>query len=345
MTEPVVTVVVVNYRSGRHLHGCLEALLSQDQGMPFEVIVVDNASGDDSFAVARTAAGAGRLTAIESDRNLGLAGGVNLALEQARGRYVAVLNPDTLTRAGWLLPLVEVMDGDASIGVACPLVLMTGTNRINSAGQHIHISGLGFNRLLAAPMTKAGDRVHEVPGLHGACFLVRTELLRKLGGWDETGFLYQEDVALSWSIRLAGASIVCVPDARVDHDYSLTMYPEKLYLLERNRWMLLATHLRLPTRLLIGPFLILSELLVLGLCVLRGPRFLGAKWNAVRWFLMHRPQWVAWRTRIESFRSTEDQSLLASQRWTYPLSQFFTLGAERGESRRQPPGGLPTEAG
>jgi GT2 family glycosyltransferase len=344
MGEPVATVVVVNYRSGRHLRTCLEALLSHNQGVSVEVIVVDNASGDDSFDVARAAAEAGLVTALESGTNLGLAGGVNLALECARGRYLAVVNPDTVTQPGWLSPLIEVLERDAKIGVACPLILLTGTDRINSAGQHIHVTGLGFNRLLEAPRSEAGDLPHEVPGLHGACFLIRTEMLRRLGGWDETGFLYQEDVALSWSTRLAGMSIVCVPASRVSHDYSLTMYPEKLYLLERNRWMLLATHLRLPTRLLMGPILILSELLVLGLCVLRGPRFLGAKWSAVRWFLTHRSQWVAWRARIESFRGIRDPSLLRAQRWTYPLSQFFTLGGERGTSRRQPPGGLPTEA-
>ena len=345
MTEPVVTVVVVNYRSGLHLGTCLDALLSHHQDLPIEVIVVDNASGDDSFAAARAGAKAGKVTALESERNLGLAGGVNLALERARGRYMAVVNPDTVAQPGWLEPLVAVMEGDEGIGVACPLILLTGTDRVNSAGQHIHVSGLGFNRLLGAPAAKVGELAHEVPGLHGACFLIRTELLRQLGGWDETGFLYQEDVALSWSARLVGASIVCVPAARVAHDYSLTMYPEKLYLLERNRWMLLATHLRLPTRLLLGPVLILSELLVLGLCLLRGPRFLGAKWKAVKWFLANRTQWIAWRGRIEAFRRSDDKSLLMAQRWSYPLGQFFTLGSERGASHRQPPGGLPIEAG
>jgi len=343
MTEPVVTVVIVNYRSGHHLRTCLDALLSQDQGLSVEVIVVDNASGDDSFGVARAAADAGKVTALESERNLGLAGGVNLALARARGRYLAVVNPDTVVGRGWLPPLVEVMAGDSSIGVACPLILLTATDLINSAGQHIHVSGLGFNRFLGATAAAAGDASQPVPGLHGACFLIETDLLRALGGWDSTGFLYQEDVALSWTVRLAGRSIVCVPASKVSHDYSLTMYPEKLYLLERNRWMLLATHLRLLTRVWMSPVILLSELLVWGLCVLRGPRFVTAKWNAVRWVLTHQAEVAAWRARVDQIRTHGDLTLIGAMRWTYPLGQFFTLGGERGVSARQPPGGLPTE--
>jgi hypothetical protein len=268
---------------------------------------------------------------------------VNLALTHARGRYLAVVNPDTTFEPGWVRPLVEMMDSDPSIGVACPLILLSGTKRINSAGQHIHVTGLGFNRFLGAEVAAAGTTPHEVPGLHGACFLIETELLRAIGGWDETGFLYQEDVALSWSVRLAGRSVVCVPTSRVSHDYGLTMYPEKLYLLERNRWMLLATHLRLATRVWLSPIMLVSELLVWGLCVLRGPRFVAAKWNAVRWVLGHRPEVAAWKTRVDRLRLLGDSSLIAAMRWTYPLGQVFTLGGERGVSSRQPPGGLPTK--
>lgn len=343
MVDPAVTMVVVNYRSGRHLQLCLDALLGQDQGVSTELIVVDNASGDDSFEGARAAAASGRLFAIESDRNLGLAGGVNLALTHARGRHLAVLTPDIVTEAGWLGPLVDAMQADSNIGVACPLILMTGTDRINSAGQHVHVTGLGFNRLLGATAAAVGDASQVVPGLHGACFLIETDLLRAIGGWDETGFLYQEDVALSWTVNLVGRSIVCVPSSRVSHDYSLTMYPEKLYLLERNRWMLLSTHLRLGTRVWMSPVILLSELLVWGLCVLRGPRFVAAKWNASRWVLAHASEVAAWRARVDQIRVVGDLALIRAMRWTYPIEQFFTLGGERGVSFRQPPGGLPTD--
>lgn len=343
MTDPLVTVVIVNYRSGHHLQNCLDSLLDQDQGVLTECIVVDNASGDDSFEAARKAAEAGKVIAIESDRNLGLAGGVNLALPVARGQYLAVVNPDTISEPGWLVPLIEVMQADPEIGVACPLVLLTGSEKINSAGQHVHVTGLGFNRLLGAPAAAAGEGPHEVPGLHGAGFLIETDLLRRIGGWDETGFLYQEDVSLSWTVRLLGRSIVCVPSSRVSHDYELTMYPEKLYLLERNRWMMVGSHLRLGTRLLLSPALLLSEILVWGLCVLRGPQFLAAKWNAVRWALTHRQDLVGWRLRINQIRILGDASLLGSMRWSYPIEQFFTLAWERGVSTRQPPGGLPTQ--
>lgn len=341
MPDGRVTAVVVNYRSGDDLETCLAALTVA--GGPLErVVVVDNASGDGSWRAAADLAEVDpRVELVRSESNLGLAGAVNLVLPGVATEYLAVLNPDSTPQPGWLDPLVGALATDPTAVVACPLVLVEATGEVNSAGQHLHVTGLGFNRHLHQRPERVGGAVHPVGGLHGAAFLIRTETLRRLGGWDETGFLYHEDVALSWDVALMGRRVVCVPESIVFHDYHLTMYPEKLYLLERNRWAMLLSHLPRWWLLLISPALLLTEVMVWGLCLVRGPSFLRAKARSYAWLTAHRDEVAAWRRRVEARPGRDLARLRRSLRWSYPLDQVGALGSERGRSTRRPPGGLP----
>jgi GT2 family glycosyltransferase len=301
-----------------------------------EVLIVDNASSDDSAAIAeRVSEEHGSVRLLRSPTNRGYAGAVNLALPEARGDYVAVLNMDVVADPGWLDPLVSHLEATPDAGVACPLILLeSDPGRINAAGQNLNKTGLGFNRWLGKPRERAGDVPAQVTGLHGAAFVIRRDLLERLGGWDESGFLYFEDVELSWLLRIAGQDIWCVPASTVTHDYHLTMFPHKLFLLERNRRKMLLADLRGRTRLALSPLLALSELLMWGYCLLRGPKFLRAKLNTYRWVRANRAQVRARREQVESLRRRSDWEVLRGLRWGYPLDQFLTLGRERGQSKR-----------
>jgi GT2 family glycosyltransferase len=236
---------------------------------------------------------------------------------------------------GWLDPVVSLLEAKPDAGVACPLIVLeSDPDRINAAGQNLNKTGLGFNRWLGKPREVAGERPFELTGLHGAAFVTRKSLLERLGGWDESGFLYFEDVELSWLLRIAGGEIWCVPASTVVHDYHLSMFPHKLFLLERNRWKMLLADLRGRTRLAISPLLALTELMMWGYCLLRGPKFLRAKWQSYRWVRANRAQIRARREQIDSVRRRSDWEVLRGLRWGYPLDQFLTLGRERGESTR-----------
>ena len=115
-----------------------------------------------------------------------------------------------------------------------------------------------------------GAAGREVSGIQGGAFVVRRHALEATGGWYSAGFLYHEDVELSWTLRLMGYRIAFVPTPRVEHHYSLTMSPEKLFLLERNRWETLLANTRWTTRLLISPFLLWTELMMWTYCASRG---------------------------------------------------------------------------
>jgi GT2 family glycosyltransferase len=331
-----VSVVVVNYNGAGVLEGCLRALLEDSSAVEAEILVVDNASSDDSAEVAkRLAAEHDSIRLIRSPTNRGYAGAVNVALPEARGDHVAVLNMDVVVSPGWLDPLVSLLEAKPEAAVACPLILLeSDPGKINAAGQNLNKTGLGFNRWLGKEREVAGDEPVPLTGLHGAAFLIRRDLLERLGGWDESGFLYYEDVELSWLLRIVGSEIWCAPASTVVHDYHLSMFPHKLFLLERNRWKMLLSDLGLTTRLAISPLLALSELMMWGYCLLRGPKFLRAKARSYGWVRANRQQIRARREQIDSVRQCSDWQVLRGLRWGYPLDQFLTLGRERGESQR-----------
>jgi len=310
--------------------------LEDSAGIDTEILVVDNASSDDSAAIAeRLAEEHESVRLIRSPTNRGYAGAVNLALPEARGTYIAVLNMDVVVSPAWLDPLVALLEAKPEAGVACPLILLqSGGGRIMAAGQNLNKSGLGFNRWLGKPLQIAGEEPFQVSGLHGAAFVIRRALLEELGGWDESGFLYFEDVELSWLLRITGKEIWCVPGSTVVHDYHLTMFPHKLFLLERNRRRMLLADLSVRTRLAISPLLGLSGLMMWGYCLLRGPKFLRAKWQTYRWTRANRAQIRERREQIDLIRTRSDWQVLRGLRWGYPLDQFLTLGRERGESTR-----------
>ncbi|MGH2983518.1 MAG: glycosyltransferase family 2 protein [Solirubrobacterales bacterium] len=339
---PLVSVVVVNYNGGDDLERCLSSLGHQDPDPSAEVLVVDNASSDGSRELAGgIAAELESMRVLASPVNRGYAGAVNLAMEKARGAYVAVLNMDITVEPDWLGPLVGFLEANPGTGAVCPLLLLEADpGRINAAGQDIHVTGLGFNRWLGKPRERAGDEPMPVSGLHGGAFVIRREILDRLGGWDESGFLYAEDVQLSMLLQLIGAEIHCLPTSTVRHDYHLTMHPEKLFLLERNRGWTVLADLRAPARLALLPLFAFTELLMWGYCLLRGPAFLKAKARTYRWLGSHRAELSARRRFVASIRRRSDWQVLRRLRWGYAWSQFVTLGRERGISERNR---IPTE--
>jgi len=333
--EPVrVSAVVVNYDGGARLAAGVAAL-RRSTFASLEILVIDNASTDGSVASLRDLPDRSPPVGIvRNRRNLGYAGAVNRSLPRVRGEYLAVLNMDVEVEPGWLEPLVAFLDAHPEAAGVSPVILLEDGKRINAAGQDIHVTGLGFNRGLGRGADTLPERPQRVPGLHGATFLVRAETLRRAGGMDETGFLYHEDVNLSWLLRLMGCELYVIPGARVRHDYYLSMHPEKLFLLERNRWAMLLAYLALPSLVLLSPFLALTELLLWGYCLLRGPRFLRAKARSYRWLVVSRASLRERRRLARRLRRVSDRQVLRRMRWAYNWDQLATLGKERGPARR-----------
>lgn len=333
--SPVVSLVVVNYNGAGCIHSCAASLLA-GSGPTREILVVDNASTDASpGALEELRREHPELQVIWNPENRGYAGGVNTALPRCRGRFVGVVNMDLVAEPGWLAPLVDFLDRHPDAGAVNPLVTLLDGEHVNALGQDVHVTGLGFNSGLGRRREEVGREPRPVSGIVGSAFLVRRELLERMGGLDEGGFLYHEDVNLSWLLRMMGFGLYCVPESVVRHDYFLSMYPEKLFLLERNRWSLLLTYLAPATLALLAPALLVTEVMLWGYAMLRGPRFLAAKARSYTWLWRSRQVRAGRRRLAARLRRRSDLEVLRCMRWRYDWRQFLVLARERGSARRR----------
>lgn len=331
---PVVSIVVVNHDGADQIGACLSSLLASPD-TPFEIFAVDNASSDDSLEVIGTlAARHPRIEVVANAQNVGYAGALNRVLPRCRGRYIGLFNMDVVAEPGWLAPLVRCLDDMPGVAAVNPLLLLADAERVNATGLDLHVTGLAWNRDLGRPRRDIPAAPFAVDGLQGAAFLIRRDVLDRLGGLDERGFLYHEDVWLSWVLRSMDLRVMCAPASVLRHDYHLSMHPEKLYLLERNRWWLLATALGWGSRLRIYPLLASTELMLLGYALLRGPRFVWAKLRAMRDALLGWPATRTARAAWSARQCVSEREFVRGLRWRYAWSQFATLAGERGEPRR-----------
>ncbi len=329
-----VTVIVVAYRDRETLPGCVTALASDPAAS--RIVVVDNGSSDGTTEIFGDLREMDpRIETIHSEQNTGYAGGVDGILPTVSTKYIAVLNADCVPSPGWLGPQVRHLDEHPDVAATCPTVTLSGTNTLNAAGLDIHVTGLGFNRLLHRSIGDAGRVPVEVPGVQGTAFLIRRSVLNAMGGWYSGGFLYHEDVELSWTIRLMGYGISYVPSPPVEHRYELTMSPEKLFLLERNRWEMLLANTRPATRLALAPLLAWTELMMWTYCATRGRAMLGAKRASYASIRERRPIVEQRRTAVARVRRVSDRAVFAGLRWNYTWDQFVFLGKRRSTRGRR----------
>ena len=319
-----VTVIVVGFNDRDSLPGCVDALTADPAAA--RIVVVDNASTDGTAEIFGDLTVDPRVETIRNRENLGYAGAVSAVLPSVTSTYVAVLNADTIPPNGWLTPQLAHLDAHPEVAATSPTVTLMGSGRLNAAGLDVHVTGLAFNRLLHGTVAEAGTTPIEVPGLQGTAFVVRRELLEAGGGWYSQGFLYHEDAELSWTLRLMGYRIAFVPTPPVEHRYALTMSPEKLFLLERNRWEMLLANTGLGTRLRVGPLLLWTELMMWGYCLTRGGSMLGAKWRSYRSVGQRRQIIAERRAVIAGLRRVDDREVLRALRWNYTWDQLLSVG-------------------
>jgi GT2 family glycosyltransferase len=337
-----VTVVVVGYNDRESLPTCVGALAADPAAA--RIVVVDNASSDGTSEIFDSLRALDpRVETIENPENVGYAAAVDGVLPSITTAYLAVLNADSVPSTGWLGPQVTYLDTHPQFAATSPTVTLAGTERLNAAGLDIHVTGLGFNRRLHSPVDAAEVKPTEIPGLQGGAFVVRRDALEAAGGWYSGGFLYHEDVELSWTLRLMGYRIAFVPTPRVDHHYSLTMSPEKLFLLERNRWETLLANTNWTTRFVISPFLLWTELMMWSYCALRGRSMLVAKKRSYTSIGTRRGIVAKRRSAIRGLRRVSDWRLLNAFSWNYTWDQLVFVGRRRTSAGRRGGRDMPVE--
>ena len=219
-SAPLASVIIPNWNGIQHLPVCLDALRAQTY-RHVEVILVDNASTDGSRQLVAERYPEVGLLAL--DRNLGLTGGNNLGFRTAKGEVLISLNNDTEADPTFVEALVAALVEHPEAGLAAAkMLLFDRRDTIHSAGDGYGLDGIPFNRGVWERDGGQFDRPGWIFGGCGGAVAYRRSMLDEVGLFDESFFMYCEDVDLNWRAQLAGWRCWYAPQAIVYHKLSAT---------------------------------------------------------------------------------------------------------------------------
>ncbi len=218
--HPLVSVIIPNFNGMAHLPTCLASLRAQSYA-PFETIVVDNGSTDESVEFIRREFSDVRIVSLARDGVFVVA--VNAGIRAARGAIVVLLNNDTEAEPTWLSELVCALCGEPRAGMAASkLRLFDQRDTLHSAGDGFGRDGLPINRGVWQKDMGQFDHDHFVFAPCGGAAAYRMTMLDAIGLFDEHFVAYCEDADLAWRAQLAGWRCVFAPRAVVYHKLSAT---------------------------------------------------------------------------------------------------------------------------
>ena len=221
----ILSIITINYNGQKDTCELIESLPLEDKSI--EVIVVDNASAQDEATI----------------KNLGFAGGNNLGIKAAKGKYLFFLNNDTLLKpqTSDIRSLISRLETSPKIGMVCPKIRFTWGNQLIQFAGYTPLTPITMrNKAIGCGEVDHGqfDTPHLTPYAHGAAMMIKREVIEKAGLLPECYFLYYEELDWSMMIRRVGYDIWYEPACTVFHKESQTTgqnSPLRTYYITRNR--------------------------------------------------------------------------------------------------------------
>lgn len=282
------SVVVVGFGDEPVLEACLRSVLAQVVPGD-EVVLVDH-----GIAARPDVEG---VRVVTPATNGGFGAGCAAGVDATTGDVLVFVNSDAVLRPGALAALRERVH-EEGVGLVGGLVLLAGEDAtVNSAGLPVHLTGLswcdGYGDAVARHLEP-----RRLASVAGAFFACRREVWERLGGMDESYFMYHEDTDLSLRTHLAGLDVVYCPDAVATHAYDFSRNPRKMFHLERNRFLTVLGDY--PAHLLVRvlPVLVVLEPLYLVIAVRDG--WAREKLRAWWWLATHAGEVRARRRRVQA---------------------------------------------
>ena len=212
---PLVSIVIPCYNQIEYTYNCLVSIKEYTTDVDYEIIIADDLSTDATSELEKFVTG---VTIVRPEKNQGFLLNCNGAAAKARGKYILFLNNDTTVTEGWLSSLVDLMHRDKTVGM-CGSKLVFPDGKLQEAGGIIWSDGSGWNYgRNDDPEDHQYNYVRDVDYISGAAILIRTELWKKIGGFD-TRYVpaYCEDSDLAFEVRKAGYRVVYQPLSKVVH--------------------------------------------------------------------------------------------------------------------------------
>ena len=218
MRPEVFSVIIPGWNGAKLLPACLDALRAQTY-RHFEVLVVDNASTDESPDLIRQHYPEVLLTTLPENR--GFTGAVNAGIARAKGTLIAPLNQDVEVDSLWLEETARVASTHPEAGaIACKIMLHAQRDHFHSAGDNYRLDGIPVNRGVWERDEGQYDAETKVFSACGGAAAYRRHVLDQIGWFDESFFMYLEDVDLAWRQQLAGWRTIYAPRAIAFHHLS-----------------------------------------------------------------------------------------------------------------------------
>lgn len=225
-----LSIIIVNYKTIDYLKRQLFAFASLNIKLNYEIIVVDNGSGESIKPLLKEYNNINLL--IISKNNLGFGGGINLGLKYAKGKYLLILNADIVPHANSLEKMLNFMENNKNVGIVVPKLIYPDGLIQNSCYRFYNFLTPIFRRTFLGK-TKQGinendrvlmndfshDKTIEIDWALGACFMIEKEFLDRIGGVDERYFLYYEDMDTFRTTWLMGKKAIYYAEATMTHDH------------------------------------------------------------------------------------------------------------------------------
>ena len=259
--EIKISIITINYNGLKDTCELIESLPLEDQSI--EVIVVDNASKEDEASIISSRYP--QVKVIRSEQNLGFAGGNNLGIKAAQGKYLFFINNDVILKpqTSDIRHLISRLETDDKIGAVCPKIRFAwGDKPIQFAGYTPLSRYTMRNRSIGFGETDKGqyDTAHSTSYAHGAAMMVKREAIEKVGLMPECYFLYYEEFDWSMMFTRSGYSIWYEPACTIYHKESQTTgqnSPLKTYYLTRNRLLFVKRNIQGLRRYITYTYLLL----------------------------------------------------------------------------------------
>lgn len=214
----MVSIIILSYNTKALLKTCLDSIYKNIKSIEFEVIVVDNASKDESCKMVKSEFP--KVILIENKINLGFSKGINIGAKKAKGTYLLFLNSDTEILKDKFRDMLSIFDKDKKIGIA-------GGSLVNQDGSKQRSFGKFYNLLNIINLLIFGERfnfakkglnsIKYVDWVSGGFMLVDKNIFQNISGFDEQIFMYMEDVELCYRVKKLGYKVLFYPDAEALH--------------------------------------------------------------------------------------------------------------------------------
>ena len=244
----MVSIIIPHYNGEDLLYNCIDSIYKNISIKDFELIVVDNASTDDS--INRIKSSFESVKIISSNSNLGYSGGCNLGATHASGKYLLFLNNDTEHSSEWIEKLVHFLDSNSNIAAVQPKILNIYNKKLFD-----YAGGTGgFIDKFCFPFVQGRifDTLEEDHGQYnnpskifwasGAAIMIRSNVFKELEGFDKIYFSYMEEIDLCWRVQSLGHEVWSFPSSYIYHHGPYKNFRKSsinsYYLNHRNSWIL-----------------------------------------------------------------------------------------------------------